>query len=81
MKNPITVLEKIDAAANHVAQIRLALMVGDKAHALQAVENAERLLFNATTQIEDESNSKVAHGGATVENKNKPESPLGSPHC
>lgn len=30
MENPETVVEKIDAASNYVAQIRLALMTGDK---------------------------------------------------
>lgn len=53
LENPETVLGMVDAAANYVAQIRLALMVGDKARAMHAVEQAERLLFNATCKIEE----------------------------
>lgn len=54
LESPETVLGKVDAAANYVAQIRLALMIGNKDHAMKAVEQAERLLFNATCQIEEE---------------------------
>jgi regulator of replication initiation timing len=53
LENPETVLGMVDAAANYVAQIRLALMVGDKTRAMHAVEQAERLLFNATCKIEE----------------------------
>lgn len=53
LENPETVLGMVDAAANCVAQIRLALMVGDKTRAMHAVEQAERLLFNATCKIEE----------------------------
>lgn len=53
MENPQTVAEQIDAASNYVAQIRLALMVGDKERAMNAVENASRLLFNAQCQLEE----------------------------
>ena len=52
LETPETVLGKIDAAANYVAQIRLALMIGDTPHALKAVENAERLLFYAASRRE-----------------------------
>ena len=53
MENPETVLEQIDAAANYVEQIRLAIMMGDKTHALSCVDNAGRLLFNAKLQLEE----------------------------
>lgn len=52
--NPETVQGKVDAAANFVAQIRLALMIGDKKHAMDAVAEAERHLANALEQIEEE---------------------------
>lgn len=51
LENPDTILGKVDAAANYVAQIRLAMMIGDKGSALAAVEQAERLLFNATNAL------------------------------
>lgn len=58
IENPKTTLEMIDSAANHVAQIRLAMMIGDSKKAISAVENAERLLFNAICKIqEDEKNA------------------------
>jgi len=44
----------VDAAANYVAQIRIALMVDDKSRALHALEQAERLLFDATRKIEED---------------------------
>lgn len=53
LENPDTVLGMVDAAANYVAQIRLALMVGDKDRAMHSVAQAERLLFNATCKIEE----------------------------
>jgi hypothetical protein len=53
LENPETVLGMVDAAANYVAQIRLALMVGDKTRAMHAVEQAGRLLFNATRKISE----------------------------
>lgn len=53
LETPNTVLGMVDAAANYVAQIRLALMVNDKARAMHAVEQAERLLFDATRKIEE----------------------------
>lgn len=48
--NPETVVGKIDAAGNFVAQIRLALMVGDKDRAMTAVSEAERHIANALQQ-------------------------------
>lgn len=57
LENPDTVLGKIDAAANFVAQIRLATMIGDKERVLFAIAEAERLLFNAQCQIEEENNA------------------------
>ena len=48
MDNPKTLLEKIDAAANYVAQIRIASMIGDTAQIRIAVEKASKLLFDAT---------------------------------
>lgn len=58
LENPETVLGMVDAAGNYVAQIRLALMVGDKSHAMHAVEQAERLLFNAMSKIEETESGK-----------------------
>jgi hypothetical protein len=54
LDNPETVLGKVDAAANFVSQIRLALMVGNKEHVMRAVEQAERHLANAIEQIQEE---------------------------
>lgn len=51
--NPETVLGKIDAAGNFVAQIRLALMVGEKGRAMNAVTEAERHINNALEQCEE----------------------------
>lgn len=53
LETPNTVLGMVDAASNYVAQIRLALMVNDKARAMHALEQAERLLFEATRKIEE----------------------------
>lgn len=53
LENPETLQGKIDAAANFVAQIRLALMIGDKARAQGSVENAERLLAGALDMAEN----------------------------
>ena len=52
MNSPQTVQEYVDAAANNVAQIRLALMVGDANKAFEQIEKAERLLFDAAGLIE-----------------------------
>lgn len=54
MDNPKTVLEKVDAAHNYVEQIRLALMTGDRAHALKSVDKVSALLFEAKLKMEDE---------------------------
>lgn len=55
LENPDTVLGMVDAAANYVAQIRLALDMGQIDHAKKCVIQAERLLFNATCKIEETS--------------------------
>lgn len=54
LENPDTVLGMVDAAANFVSQIRIALSVGDWARIRESVEQAERLLFNAVTKIEED---------------------------
>lgn len=54
LEKPETVLGKVDAAANFVAQIRLATMIGDSAKVTSAIAEAERLLHTATCQIEEE---------------------------
>lgn len=51
-ENPTTVLGMVDAAANYVAQIRIALMVNDKAHALHVVEKVAELLHKATCGLQ-----------------------------
>ena len=53
MDNPQTLVEKIDAAANYVAQIRIASMVGDKAHITSCVDKASKLLFDACLMAEE----------------------------
>lgn len=53
LENPNTVLGMVDAAANYVAQIRIALMVGDKSRAMRAIDKAEKLLFDALRKIEE----------------------------
>lgn len=53
MENPTTLLEKIDAASNYVAQAILANMRGDRQHVSFALEKAQELLFDAT-QMADE---------------------------
>lgn len=47
MENPQTLPELIDAAANYVAQIRIANMVGDCARLNRATDEAARLLSTA----------------------------------
>lgn len=54
LENPDTVLGMVDAAANYVAQIRLAISVRNLAHASKCAEHAERLLFNAVRKIEED---------------------------
>lgn len=51
LETPETALGMVDAAGNYVAQIRLALMVGDKPRAMHALEKAERLVFDAVQSI------------------------------
>lgn len=58
LENPETAIGKVDAAANYVAQIRLSLMVGDIPRAMLAVDNAARLLFSATVQMEAQPEGK-----------------------
>lgn len=55
MKNPETLVGKIDAAWNYVEQIGLALSIGDVAHANTAKSEAARLLSLAMDQTEPES--------------------------
>lgn len=52
MTNPTTLLELIDAASNHVAQIRLATMIGDRARVETSIVEAERLLSLAMEKAE-----------------------------
>jgi hypothetical protein len=51
--NPETVTGKVDAAANFVAQIRIALLCGDVNMAMKKVQEAERHLYNALEQLEE----------------------------
>jgi hypothetical protein len=53
MKNPRTLLEKLDAAANLVAQMYLAHKVGDEKIFKQAHDTCSQLLFDAA-QMADE---------------------------
>lgn len=52
MENPKTLLEIVDAAANHVSQCSIALMVGSREHMEIALREANRLLLDATCMIE-----------------------------
>ena len=49
--NPKTLLGKVDAAHNLVAQIRIALAVGDISHAKVSQEKADKLLFEALQEM------------------------------
>lgn len=53
MENPTTLTEKVDAASNYVAQIRLALMTRNVPHAMKAVDKASALLFDAMLLIQE----------------------------
>lgn len=54
LENPETVQGKVDASANFVAQIRLAVMIVDKTRIDTAINEAERHLNNALEQIEEQ---------------------------
>lgn len=54
LENPKTGFEKVDAAANYVAQIRIALMARDTTRIEHALERAEKLLFDALRQMEED---------------------------
>jgi hypothetical protein len=54
LENPDTVLGLVDAAANYVAQITLALRVGNGQHAEQCAEKAQRLLMKAVDKLQDD---------------------------
>lgn len=54
MKNPKTVAEKIDAAANLVEQMNMAHMIRDEAHFKKAHQQAGDLLFKAMRQLEEQ---------------------------
>jgi len=56
LNNPKSVLEKIDAAANFVAQMQLAYMVNDGQTFRNAFKRASELLFEAAQQIQEEKN-------------------------
>ena len=57
--NPETVQGKVDAAANFIGQIRLAHMIGDRTRVETAIAEAERHLFNALQQIEEQEDSQT----------------------
>lgn len=52
MKNPETLVELIDAAWNHVEQIRLAVALGDAVKRDSAINAASRLLSIAVEKAE-----------------------------
>lgn len=52
MDNPKTVYEKVDAAANYVEQIRIAIAVGDIKRANATIDTVGQLLFETMRQIE-----------------------------
>lgn len=53
MKNPKTVLEKIDAAANLVEQMNMAHMTKDEKHFQKVHKQAGDLLWKAMRQLEE----------------------------
>lgn len=55
MKNPKTVAEKIDAAANLVEQMMLSHNIRDEAHFKDSHKRAGDLLFKAQRQLKEES--------------------------
>ena len=59
LENPESVLGKVDAARNYVAQIRLATTMGDTKRVMEAIEKADALLFAAHIQIETEEASSA----------------------
>lgn len=54
LDNPKTVYDKVDAAANYVEQIRIAIAVGDIKRANQSIDTIGQLLFDTMRQIEKE---------------------------
>jgi hypothetical protein len=54
IENPTTLLEKVDAAANLVAQMRLAHMMHDEKQFNYAYQKASTLLADATSMIDEE---------------------------
>ena len=53
LDNPQTPLEMVDAAANFVAQMRLAHMVRDEATFTEAADRADTLLAEATRLLDE----------------------------
>lgn len=53
LENPETVMGKVDAALTFIAQIRIALMIGDMKQVDRALEEANRHLVNAMAQLEE----------------------------
>lgn len=53
MENPESPVELVDAARNHLAQLRIAVAVGDIRRALQSLDRAEELLFKLQTKLEE----------------------------
>lgn len=53
MKNPKTVYEKIDAAANLVEQMNMAHMIKDEEYFAKVHKEAGDLLFKAMRQLEE----------------------------
>ena len=52
MENPKTVMQKIDAAANLVEQMKLAHTINDYSHFNKCHEKAGKFLFDAMRQLE-----------------------------
>jgi hypothetical protein len=53
MKNPTTVVEMVDAAANLVEQMKLAHMIRDEKHFNEVHKRAGDLLFEALRKCEE----------------------------
>lgn len=53
MDNPVTLVEKLDTAANHLAQMGLSLMMNDYHGVKSLLAEATDLLFQAIQQADE----------------------------
>lgn len=53
MKNPVTIMQKVDAASNLVEQMQMAHMIHDEAHFQDCHKKIGALLFDALRMMEE----------------------------